>query len=592
MPGRISDDAIRTIRERASLIEVVSDVVALRRRGGRSAVGLCPFHAEKTPSFTVSEEHGFYHCFGCGEHGDVFAFVMKTQSLAFPDAVRDGRRALRPARAGGRRRQRRARASRWSAVNEAAAAFFRGALRGPDGTRATRLPGGARHPSRHDRALRPRLRARRWRRRWRAICAHRRSRSTTRSPPACVMRRDDGGLLDRFRDRLIFPITDLARSRDRLRRPRAPGHADHGRSAAEVPELARVADLPQGPQPLRARRWRATPSGSAAASSSSRAISTSSRSRRPASARSSRRSAPRSRSTSSRSLSRFTERVIACFDGDAAGRRAAARSFPAFVDAGLWGRGVFLPAGDDPDTFVRAHGAAAFAALLDDGAEPLIEAWLARGSSAPTATPSAVARRPPARSPGLLQRLRSRDPDKFDVLAGRAAQTIGVRRGALACRGRRRRRPAPAAPAPRSAARASGGGAHRRAAWPSHPAVARACAAGRASSPSSSDPGWRAPRRSASLAEPGGDPDAPRRSRCRASCAIASSRRLLDESDEEERERALADYIAKIQARRLASSRGRLLDELRAAEARGDVAGRRAALKTQLHEYLTEKTRT
>src|SRR4029077_7107738 len=88
MPGRISDDAIRTIRERASLIEVVSDVVALRRRGGRSAVGLCPFHAEKTPSFNVSEEHGFYHCFGCDEHGDVFAFVMKTQSLAFPDAVR------------------------------------------------------------------------------------------------------------------------------------------------------------------------------------------------------------------------------------------------------------------------------------------------------------------------------------------------------------------------------------------------------------------------------------------------------------------------------------------------------------------------
>src|SRR5262249_61351477 len=86
MAGRISDVAIRTIRERASLFEVVSDVVALRRRG-RTAVGLCPFHVEKTPSFTVSEERGFYHCFGCGEHGDVVTFVMKTQSLAFPEAV-------------------------------------------------------------------------------------------------------------------------------------------------------------------------------------------------------------------------------------------------------------------------------------------------------------------------------------------------------------------------------------------------------------------------------------------------------------------------------------------------------------------------
>ena len=87
MTGRIRDEAIRTVRERASLSEVVSDVIALRRRG-RSAVGLCPFHAEKTPSFTVSEDRGFFHCFGCGEHGDVFGFVMKTQSLTFNEAVR------------------------------------------------------------------------------------------------------------------------------------------------------------------------------------------------------------------------------------------------------------------------------------------------------------------------------------------------------------------------------------------------------------------------------------------------------------------------------------------------------------------------
>src|SRR5262249_57250254 len=87
MGGRIPDDAIREVRDRASLFEVVADTVALRRRG-RSAVGLCPFHTEKTPSFTVSEDRGFYHCFGCGEHGDVFTFVMKTEGLAFPEAVR------------------------------------------------------------------------------------------------------------------------------------------------------------------------------------------------------------------------------------------------------------------------------------------------------------------------------------------------------------------------------------------------------------------------------------------------------------------------------------------------------------------------
>src|SRR5207247_2436591 len=76
-----------------------------------------------------------------------------------------------------------------------------------------------------------------------------------------------------------------------------------------------------------------------------------------------------------RLLRRFTETVIACFDGDLAGRRAAARSFPVFLEAGLWGRGAFLPAGDDPDTFVRARGRAALEGLLA-AAEPLVEPFL------------------------------------------------------------------------------------------------------------------------------------------------------------------------------------------------------------------------
>src|SRR5262249_46693276 len=179
MPGRISDDAIRTIRERASLIEVVSDVVALRRRGGRSALGLCPFHAEKTPSFNVSEEHGFYHCFGCDEHGDVFSFVMKTQSLSFPDAVRTvaqrfGLPVPEEASAGGG-----ARAEPLVLVSETAAAFFRGALRGPDRAPATTSLSAASVPTRSSASVSatPRAAATRWR----GICARRRCPSTTRS---------------------------------------------------------------------------------------------------------------------------------------------------------------------------------------------------------------------------------------------------------------------------------------------------------------------------------------------------------------------------------------------------------------------------
>ena len=74
------------LRTRAGLADIIARRVKLTRRG-REHVGLCPFHKEKTPSFTVNEEKGFYHCFGCGEHGSVIDFVMKTEGLTFPEAV-------------------------------------------------------------------------------------------------------------------------------------------------------------------------------------------------------------------------------------------------------------------------------------------------------------------------------------------------------------------------------------------------------------------------------------------------------------------------------------------------------------------------
>ena len=74
------------VKNRIGLAEVVGRRVRLVKKG-REHTGLCPFHNEKTPSFTVNEDKGFYHCFGCGEHGSVFDFVMKTDNLSFPEAV-------------------------------------------------------------------------------------------------------------------------------------------------------------------------------------------------------------------------------------------------------------------------------------------------------------------------------------------------------------------------------------------------------------------------------------------------------------------------------------------------------------------------
>ncbi|ABZ84552.1 DNA primase [Heliomicrobium modesticaldum Ice1] len=75
------------IRHRLDIVEIVADYVALKRQGGRY-VGLCPFHSEKTPSFTVSRDKQYFHCFGCGTGGDVFTFVMLRENLTFPEALK------------------------------------------------------------------------------------------------------------------------------------------------------------------------------------------------------------------------------------------------------------------------------------------------------------------------------------------------------------------------------------------------------------------------------------------------------------------------------------------------------------------------
>src|SRR5215510_12183524 len=75
------------LRARLSLSEVVGRKVSLKRKSGVEWSGLCPFHNEKTPSFTVNDKKAFYHCFGCGEHGDALAFVMRRQGIEFKAAV-------------------------------------------------------------------------------------------------------------------------------------------------------------------------------------------------------------------------------------------------------------------------------------------------------------------------------------------------------------------------------------------------------------------------------------------------------------------------------------------------------------------------
>jgi len=83
-----SDNFKETLKQQADIVRIVGDYVKLKKAGAQNFSGLCPFHAEKTPSFSVHATRQFYHCFGCGESGDVFAFIQKVENITFPEAVR------------------------------------------------------------------------------------------------------------------------------------------------------------------------------------------------------------------------------------------------------------------------------------------------------------------------------------------------------------------------------------------------------------------------------------------------------------------------------------------------------------------------
>ena len=134
-------DFAYTVKQQADIVRIVGDYVKLRKAGAQNYSGLCPFHSEKTPSFSVHATRQFYHCFGCGASGDVFSFVQKIENITFPEAVRAIAQKLgmaipkasfstpAEAREAGLR-------TVLLEIQERARAFFQESLRRPEGARA------------------------------------------------------------------------------------------------------------------------------------------------------------------------------------------------------------------------------------------------------------------------------------------------------------------------------------------------------------------------------------------------------------------------------------------------------------------------
>ena len=214
------------VKNKLSVVDVVGETVQLKK-AGTTYKGLCPFHGEKTPSFTVTPARDSWKCFGCGEGGDIFSFVMKRDGLTFPEALK-----VLAAKAGveldERTTREDARKKRLRDVLESAIAFYHAVLTGSKtGAAGARLPPRPRLHRRDDREVPARLRARRL---GHARPAARREaqrpapRSSSRSGSPSRASRARGGVYDRFRERVIFPIRDANGVAGRARRadPRRP----------------------------------------------------------------------------------------------------------------------------------------------------------------------------------------------------------------------------------------------------------------------------------------------------------------------------------------------------------------------------------
>lgn len=213
MPGRIRDNDIAEIRDRARIDEVVGEYVSLRHAGGGSVKGLCPFHDERTPSFHVTPARGLWYCFGCGEGGDVISFLERIEHLSFAEAVErladrtglaltyedDGRR--------GNRGQQREQRTRMLEAHKAAAEFYVDQLSTPDAVVARQFLSDRGF----DRAAADHFGVGFSPRGGEDLRRHLLSRGLTDDDLVTggLVGRGQRGFYDRFRGRLMWPIRDL-----------------------------------------------------------------------------------------------------------------------------------------------------------------------------------------------------------------------------------------------------------------------------------------------------------------------------------------------------------------------------------------------
>jgi DNA primase len=358
----IPEETISEIRDRADIVEIVGDVVRLKK-AGKNYLGLCPFHTEKTPSFSVSPDKQIFHCFGCGEGGNIFSFLIKYDGVSFPQAVRQVARRYgidlpeRPMNPAQQRRLRRR--EQMFVANKLAREFYHHCLTRSKAANAARRYLTDREISKDTvETFQLGFAPDGWRHLSDAFQRRGISVGLAEQVGLLIATRDGGGHYDRFRNRVIFPITDtgkrvigfggrvLDKSMPKyLNSPESPVF-DKGRSFYGVPitmphcrQSGRVFVV-EGYFDLLALYTRGVKNVVATLGTalSERHI---------------------------RLLKGFTEEIVLVFDADEAGVQAAVRSSHLFLDQGIEAKVLVLPDGHDPDSYLNLAGPEKFLAAAD-----------------------------------------------------------------------------------------------------------------------------------------------------------------------------------------------------------------------------------
>jgi len=424
-------DFAQTVKQQADIVKIVEGYIRLRKAGAQNYSGLCPFHKEKTPSFSVHSVRQFYHCFGCGVSGDVFSFVAKIENVTFPEAVRivagkcgiplPKREFATPEQAAEARQR-----TKLLELHETAAAWFEEQLRSPEGALAREYLAGRGLDAKGIKefrigyapdsfgALRDRL-------------SGMADQETLRASGLFSSKEQGDGshgpIYDRFRKRVTFPIANESGRVIAFTARTLPGAENEGEKAGpkyvnspETPLYSKgqvLFNLDKAKAAIRQAGYALLVEGqmdciSVYLRGIQHVIAT---------------SGTAFTEMQAAMLKRHTSNVVVNFDPDAAGANAAEKSIALLTEEGFSIRIVTLEGGLDPDRFIRERGVEAYTAAIR-GARRQSDYLIER---ARTAFPGGSPEQKVKAMNFLLPHIR-RMPEKLarDQFAADAAQKLGI----------------------------------------------------------------------------------------------------------------------------------------------------------------------